>query len=400
MRFWARPIVLGIAISMFVGLADRADAQAAWSLKDSSDFAPPKSKPLSQSLSTPPGSTTKQKPTGNQFSTPPATNATRTPSRRANRSITPPALTTPTSTSPGSTSAKSSSRGSYHDVATCTVEFIDDVELPAQESGVLRSMLVKEGQAFQKGQGIAQIDDQLYRQLRRQAQMQVAMAQKRATDRTSIRAAKYKVKLATVEAEKARNLFAKAAKSESEYRRARYSQRVAQEELIAAENELQMAASEAQLEQAKLEEVETRIGRHAIRTNFNGYVIEKFRDAGEWVQAGEKVLRVARMDRLYVQGVISGVEYNPFEIANKPVTVTMKLARGETTTFEGTIASVGLEKQGTGDLFMVKAEVNNRSKDGAWILLPGGNVKMRIHLDGKPSVSLGAATPPAANNQR
>ena len=260
-------------------------------------------------------------------------------------------------------------------------------------------MLVKEGESFKSNQSIAQIDDQLYRQMLRQAQMQRDMAMKRATDMTSIRAGRYKVKLASSEADKARKLLAKGSKSESEYKRARYSQQVAQEELIAAQNEREMAGQEAQLEEAKVEEVKVRIRRHAILTNFDGYVIKKFRDAGEWVQAGEKVLQVARMDRLYVQGNISSKQFNPFEVVNKPVTVTLQLARNKTTTFEGKIVSVGLEKQGS-DLFMVKAEINNRREQGLWTLLPGSQVKMRIHLNGQSTVSLDTANNTSASNRK
>ena len=151
-----------------------------------------------------------------------------------------------------------------------------------------------------------------------------------------------------------------------------------------------MAGNEARFEEAKVEESRVRIRRHSIRTEFDGYVIKKFRDAGEWVQAGEKVLRVARMDRLYVQGNISSKKLNPFEVADKPVTVTLQLARGKETTFEGKIVSIGLEKQGS-DLFMVKAEVENRPQEGFWTLLPGSQVKMRIHLDGKSAESTDTA---------
>ena len=244
-------------------------------------------------------------------------------------------------------------------------------------------MSLKEGQAFEKGQVIARIDDELYRKLLQQAQMQRDMAMKRAGDMTSIRAGKYKLKLAATEAATSRKLFSKGSNSESEYKRARYSEQVAQEELVAAENEREMAGHEAQLEEARVEEARVRIRRHSIRTDFDGYVIKKFRDAGEWVQAGEKVLRVARMDRLYVQGNISSKNLNPFEVSDKPVTVTLQLARGEETTFDGKIVSIGLEKQGS-DLFMIKAEVENRRREGFWTLLPGSQVKMRIHLDGKP----------------
>ena len=340
----------------------------AWSLKDTNSFTPTAPKPLTP---LPSGSAIKLNA--------PSANSSPAPSQAGNRS-------TP-STTPKMTS--DSSKKSVN-LDTCIVSFIEDIELPAQESGVLSSMSAKEGQSFQKGQVIARIDDELYRQLLQQAQMQRDMAMKRAGDLTTIRAAQYKLKLAATEAAKSRKLLSKGSTSESEFKRARYSEQVAQEELVAARNEREMSGHEAHLEDAKVEEARVRIRRHTLRTEFDGYVIKKFRDAGEWVQAGEKVLRIARMDRLYVQGNISSKKLNPFEVADKPVTVTLQLARGQETTFDGKIVSIGLEKQGS-DLFMVKAEVQNRPQEGFWTLLPGSQVKMQIHLDGKPIDSLSTA---------
>lgn len=341
-------------------------AQASWSLKDKNSFSPSAPKPLRSQLPALDGSQKKAEPA--QPVSRPRGRAGQLPRTQA-----------------------ASNLGEKHvDLDTCIVSFIEDIELPAQESGVLRSLSVKEGQSFQKGQAIARIDDELYRKLLQQAQMQRDMALKRASDMTSIRAGRYKLKLASTEAAKSRKLLSKGSTSESEYKRARYSEQVAQEELVAAENEREMAGHEAHLEEAKVEEARVRIRRHSIRTEFGGYVIKKFRDAGEWVQAGEKVLRVARMDRLYVQGNISSKKLNPFEVADKPVTITLQLARGKETTFEGKIVSIGLEKQGS-DLFMVKAAVENRPQEGFWTLLPGSQVKMRIHLDGKSAESTDTA---------
>ena len=367
MNFRKNLLCLLLTTACLCWAQNELQAQASWSLKDNNSFSPTAPKPLVSQLPATGGSQTKAGSTQTDGS---STTAGRTRRRSA-----------PTTST--RTQSPSSNGQKYIDRDTCIVSFIEDIEVPAQESGVLRYLSLKEGQAFEKGQVIARIDDELYRKLLQQAQMQRDMAMKRAGDMTSIRAGKYKLKLAATEAATSRKLFSKGSNSESEYKRARYSEQVAQEELVAAENEREMAGHEAQLEEARVEEARVRIRRHSIRTDFDGYVIKKFRDAGEWVQAGEKVLRVARMDRLYVQGNISSKNLNPFEVSDKPVTVTLQLARGEETTFDGKIVSIGLEKQGS-DLFMIKAEVENRRREGFWTLLPGSQVKMRIHLDGKP----------------
>ena len=100
------------------------------------------------------------------------------------------------------------------------------------------------------------------------------------------------------------------------------------------------------------------------------------REAGEWVTAGETVMRIARMDRLRIPGIINGDEHDPHEIDGRPVTVTLQLARGRSVQFNGSIVFASVEKR-IGNKFMVWAEVDNRHHEGSgrhWMLQPGSVV--------------------------
>jgi hypothetical protein len=149
-----------------------------------------------------------------------------------------------------------------------------------------------------------------------------------------------------------------------------------------------------------MREVSERIRRHEIiaPSSFEGHVIEILRNELEWVNAGEPVMRIGRMDRLWVQGVVDANVVNPHEIVNRPVTVTLRLARGETTDFQGKIVHVGLERESS-DRFLVKAEVQNRPIEGHWVLQPNSTVTMRIHLGNKDAntAAFGAEQRPVQN---
>ena len=106
---------------------------------------------------------------------------------------------------------------------------------------------------------------------------------------------------------------------------------------------------------------------------------------------GEEVVRLARMDRVFVQSTVNFKDLNAHEILNRKVTVTVPLARGESTTFEGKIKFVGLERS-VPELLIVKAEVQNRPVNGHWILHPTAEVQMTIHLNEESSNSFGAAS--------
>ena len=183
-------------------------------------------------------------------------------------------------------------------------------------------------------------------------------------------------------------------KSASDKMMATYSKEIAYLELQKAEQDRKKALAEARLAQTEKRQVQSKIARHTLRSEFDGYVIEVKKHKQEYVQLGEEVLRLARMDRVWVQSVVDTKELNAHELMNKKVTVTINLARDETAQFEGVVKFVGLERQGP-ELLMVKAEVTNRPINSHWILHPEAEVSMKIHLnDDSSSSSLGTASMP------
>ena len=290
---------------------------------------------------------------------------------------------------PSSSSSSDSRRGEGINVSPASVQFIDVIELPARESGQLKNLDVKEGEAVTKGQNVARVNDGLLRKMLRQAELQQQIAQQKATNQTSVEAAVKEYSLAKVEYEKARDLASRGSRAQSEAMRAKFQKDIAALKYQQAKREIEAARGEAELEAARVDEARERISRHALESEFDGYVTELMRHAGEWVNAGDPVMKIARMDRLYVQGNISSEEYNPYEVAGQPVVVTLTLAQNQTQEFEGRITNVGLENDSSGIYYSVKAEVDNRFENGQWLLRKGSKVTMRVQR--KP-VSAGATT--------
>ena len=295
----------------------------------------------------------------------------------------------PPSTSPSRSSSSDSSRGEGINVSPASVQFIDVIELPAREAGQLKNLNVKEGDAVSKGQNVARVNDVLLRKMLRQAELQQQIAQQKATNQTSVEAAVKEYSLAKVEYEKARDLASRGSRAQSEAMRAKFQKDIAALKYQQAKREIEAARGEAELEAARVDEARERIARHALESEFDGYVTELMRHAGEWVSAGDPVMKIARMDRLYVQGNISSEEYNPYEVAGQPVVVTLTLAQNQTQEFEGRISNVGLENDSSGVYYSIKAEVDNRFENGQWLLRKGSKVTMRVRR--KP-VTAGAAT--------
>lgn len=290
--------------------------------------------------------------------------------------------------SPPLTSEENGSSGSgrlpnHVDCPTSTVSFIDDINLPALEAGEIKTLDFKEGDFVPSGQIIGRIDDTVYQMALETAQLQFQIAYDKASNKVASMAARKKWEVAKIEASKTARLAARGSKSESEKMMAEYTRDIALLEMQKTDDDRKNALAEAQLARKEMKQVQARIARHTLKADFDAYVVKTIKKKGEYVQMGEEVLRLARMDRVWVQSVVNYKKLNAHELKGRKVTVTVKLAREKETTFEGVIKFVGLERQGP-ELLMVKAEVVNRPINDHWVLHPEAEVQMRIHVSDPP----------------
>ncbi len=265
-------------------------------------------------------------------------------------------------------------------VISGTIEYVDVVDFPALETGALLEMNVREGDSVPAGMVVAKIDDTLLKHQLRQALIRKNNANRIATDTTSIEAADKQIDLTRQRYETTRSLAAKGAKSPDDLLMARFEYERSILQRRAAVVQQRDARGEAELESARASEVEDRIARHVVAARFDGQVVDRYKQQGEWVTAGEPVAKIARMDKLYATALIRNLQFNPAEVSGKNVVVTVLLARDETVQFEGKIVSIGAKDIiGSGNEFTVKAEITNKMKQGEWILRQGSRVSMRIN---------------------
>jgi multidrug efflux pump subunit AcrA (membrane-fusion protein) len=285
-----------------------------------------------------------------------------------------------------STSQQFPTRSANLDLSECTVQLIQDIDLPALESGQIIAVDVKPGDSVTKDQAVAQMDDSRSQRALDEATLRHSIADRRANDATEEKTAYKRYRLAYIEHSKSAKLAQSRSVSEHDANRARFSAEVAQLEYEGAKKTRELAGIEAAAEMVTVRASEDSIARHRITSPIDGQIVDVKREAGEWVTAGETVMRIARMDRLRIPGIVNGNLYDPHEIADRPVTVTLELARGRQVQFTGEIVFAGVEKR-IGNKFMVWAEVDNRphaENSNHWMLQPGSVVDMRIHMDQAP----------------
>ena len=281
-----------------------------------------------------------------------------------------------------STSDQSSS-GRKIDVPYCSIEFVDDINLPALEAGAIVAINVQEGQFITANTIVGQIDDSLPHFELDRAKLRYQNARQAANDLSSVLAAQKEYELARSVYEKNLRLNRSGSRSESEVKESQFRRDIAKLKMEKATNDRQMAFGEAKVELAGMESVKQRIARHTLRSDYNAYVVEIYKKPQEYVNIGDEVMRLARMDQMWVQASLNAKnDLNPADAENRPVTVTLQTANGKET-FEGKIDQVSLEMV-SAEEYQVKIKVQNRQDGSSWMLRPFSSVSMVIHMDRDP----------------
>lgn len=263
----------------------------------------------------------------------------------------------------------------------CLLSLDEEALVPAQEAGVLLKIPVREGQQVAKGELLAQIDDILPQKQYDVARFKLKVAEKQANDDIDVRyaAAAYDVAEKKLQKSLQANAQTRGTVPETEIDVQRLERDKFRLSIEKAQKDLVVADLQRQVSEAELKAAEANLERRRIMAPLDAVVVELTRHEGEWVQPGDPVMRLVRVDRLRVEGFLNAKDYRASEVRGQPVSVVVELARGQHETFPGNIVYVKPLVEAGGE-FLVRAEVQNRREDGVWVLSPGLNAKMSIQL--------------------
>uniref|UniRef100_A0A7C4L0N9 HlyD family efflux transporter periplasmic adaptor subunit n=1 Tax=Bellilinea caldifistulae TaxID=360411 RepID=A0A7C4L0N9_9CHLR len=263
----------------------------------------------------------------------------------------------------------------------CLVSIIDEAQVPSQESGVIAELLVKEGQAVRAGDLLFRLDDLSARAAYRVAEFKWQQAEKEAKSDVSVRfsQASADVARANYDAANEANRRSPNTFSQTEMREKWLICVRSNLEIEKSKLDLEISGIRAQAMAGELEIARQNLERRSIKSPLEGVVEEIRRHVGEWVQPGDAVVHVVRLDRLRIEGFIKASVALPGEVNGRPVQAEVELARGQRAVFTGQVTHVKSILQAGGE-YRVWAEVQNRQADGHWLLRPGLEARMTIRL--------------------
>ena len=266
-------------------------------------------------------------------------------------------------------------------VPYCQVLLIHDTEVPAQETGLLLDVTVTDGDQVRTNDLLAQMDDRQVLLDKLAAELELAAAKARAEDDIEVRYAAASHELAEAELAQAIEINRKSpgAVPLAEVRRQQLARHRAELQIDRSKLDLKIARMTAEVQTAAVQSVDQSILQRQLLAPFDGTVTEVYHQANEWVNAGDAVLRIVRLDELRVDGFLSADDYDSAELVDRDVTVEVELARGRRGRFMGRVVFVNPLVQ-AGNKYRIRATVKNRQENGHWLLHPGTTATMILDL--------------------
>jgi multidrug resistance efflux pump len=274
-------------------------------------------------------------------------------------------------------------------VERCQVRFLEEVEVPALESGQLVDIAVRENEAIEADQLIARLDDAPLEMRQRVAAIRRQVLRERLQDATDVELAETAYQEAKLLADTDERLHrtSPGTVSRNALQRSRLALRRAELERDRVARKRREAELELQQHEAERAHLENQLARLRINSPISGVVLQLLHAAGEWVAQGEAVARVARLDRLRVTALLHESQISPRVAVDTPVTIRWQEA-DITHTLRGAIASVDPQLHESGQ-FRVHVTIENRPLGAGWLLVPGRRVVMLVHprSEGNPTAA-------------
>jgi multidrug efflux pump subunit AcrA (membrane-fusion protein) len=269
-------------------------------------------------------------------------------------------------------------------IGNCLISAHQQAQVPAQQAGVLdtfESNTGREGVQVSKGDVLAHLDNSDLIAKKEGAELAIEVAEAKAKSDAELKVAQATKAVAEEELAGAKfaNKKTPGAIPLNELRRMELTIDKTFHEIRLREVERSNAALEAKVKRAELKAVNVELDRREVKAPLDGVVVERLKHEGEWVQPGETIIKIVRLDRLRVEGLVRADRYLPQQMAGAPVIVSVELPGGKIETVEGTIEFVSPVIEASGE-YRVWTEIENRKVGKHWVFSPGSTATMEVSL--------------------
>ncbi|MCC9655734.1 HlyD family secretion protein [Rhodopirellula halodulae] len=287
------------------------------------------------------------------------------------------------------------------EVDDVVVDFREQVDVPALQSGAVDQLNVQMNQFVRRGEVLGRLDAQSLTIRRRAALLRFESAKLITEDDLELKFAQTSLEEAEAELEASQATEQKysGTVAVNQLRRMRLAVERAKLEVTRTKKHIRQAEIDTQLAAADLALIDDELSQLACVSPLDGVVLTVHQQPGEWIAKGQPWVTIASVGELTLHALVNADELSPATCIGLPVTVHWgSESDGTAKTLTGKVTSVD-PKRLPGNRFRLHAEVVNRRQghdgtvppesaivpgsghrvDHHWQLLPGAKVSMRIY---------------------
>lgn len=269
----------------------------------------------------------------------------------------------------------------------------DEVVVSAELGGRLLRFDAAEGQRLAAGAEVALVDTTALALQREEISARRSASRAR-TGEAEAQLGVLQAQLATAgrEYERTRRLFRAQAATAQQLDRAEGEVAVLRERIRAARAQTGTAREEASGAESRLAQVREQIGRSRVVNPVGGTVLATYADAGEFVQGGAPLYRIAPLDTLTLRAYVSGAQLAAVRVGG-PVQVRIDTGRRQMATLPGRLSWVASQAEFTPTPIQT-ADERTEQVYAVKILVPNRGGMLKIGMPGEVILPHGAGGPP------
>ena len=282
------------------------------------------------------------------------------------------------------------------EIPDCAVQLLAEIDVPALSSGRLTTVEIKAYQSVSAMDRLAKLDDHSL-----QDRLKVATVRRQLLTNQLASELQEKIAMTAYRDSKARhdsnlNMQASSPASVSalELSHSQLSLQLSELELKRVAETKDELRLELNIQAAEIASIEALIDELTVVSPVAGAILSVEKQAGEWVQMGETVARVAPMDRLLIPVLLPEDRLLQRHAAGTSVTVRWQ-ERNVTHALRGRVVGVDPQFRAK-DQYRVNVEVENRKLDDGWLLLPGRRVNVTFYPDTNKAAEVADVAPATA----
>jgi macrolide-specific efflux system membrane fusion protein len=260
-------------------------------------------------------------------------------------------------------------------IDSALLQLIEQVDVPGRAPGILSSVDVLEGDAVRAGMKLARLDDKDVKLHYQRAAIELQLSAEKASNQVAIRTAERALEYARAENDRMQRAAEglPGSVSESVLEEAKFKLDRAKLDLEQAQHELRVNQITEQLKKQELALGQHQIELREVVSPVDGIVVEVVRHEGEWVEPGEKVIRIVRIDRLRAEGLIH-IRHVTEQLKGAAATVSVAVPGQSEVRSTGQVVFVSPEVNPVNGLVRISVEFVNRQNR----LRPGLRARITI----------------------